>query len=119
VKWWCYNDSTVTPMSSDKDIVVSSAYVLFYLRKDLQHSRFQDIHQIPSSLQQTADLSTPSATSASDNEQEEKPTATTRMTEAKNKLSRLIPPNMTAAVGRGGGGEEESQMENQDNCHVS
>jgi hypothetical protein len=120
VKWWCYNDSTVTPITSDKDIVVSSAYVLFYIRKDLQSSRFQDIHQVPAAIkslrQQHPDHTSP-ANSPSDNEQEEKPT---RMAEAKNKLSRLIPPNMTVA--RGGeesGDSTQVPVDSQDNCSVS
>ena len=121
VKWWCYNDSTVTPVTSDKDIVGSSAYVLFYIRKDIQYSRFQDIHQVPpfiqSLRQESTDQSSP-ACSPSDSEREDKPT---RMSEAKNKLSRLIPPNITVTKGaeEDSGASNQIENQNQDNCSVS
>mgnify|MGYP000125428299 CR=1 FL=1 len=33
-KWYCYDDSTVTPISDPKNIVTEAAYVLFYERVD-------------------------------------------------------------------------------------
>jgi hypothetical protein len=132
VQWWCYNDSSVTPVTAEKDIVSSSAYVLFYLRKDIQNSRFQDIHRLPSSLDLTGPVNKDSAEpSPSSPEPEESKSARTilgeSMSEAKNKLSRLIPPALaTSRVSggvSGGGGEEEEgngeQSENQDNCQIS
>ena len=33
-QWWCFNDSTVTPMKQE-EVVVPSAYLLFYMRDDI------------------------------------------------------------------------------------
>mmetsp|Transcript_1829 Transcript_1829/g.2892 ORF Transcript_1829/g.2892 Transcript_1829/m.2892 type:complete len:1659 (+) Transcript_1829:173-5149(+) len=49
-KWWCYNDSMVMPVSSSRDIVSPSAYVLFYMRRDLRTARVEDIYQVESSV---------------------------------------------------------------------
>jgi hypothetical protein len=140
VQWWCYNDSTVTPVTAEKDIVSSSAYVLFYLRKDIQHSRFQDIHCVPSSAHSsdhTANSSSATggelltAAGAGEGSEGESKSARTllgeSMSEAKHKvLSRLIPPTLGATRVSGGGDEEggrsgggDQQSENQDNCQIS
>lgn len=132
-QWWCYNDSTVTPVTSEKDIVSPSAYVLFYIRKDIQYSRLQDIHSIPPSIMALRnDQASPSDT-PTQSDQEEKSTRTfigESMHEAKNKLTKLMPPNITTRGG-GGGGEDSPkspngsssdpnvQSENQETCILS
>ena len=44
-KWWIYNDSTVMPITSASDVVSPSAYVLFYVRRDVRHSHVSDVHK--------------------------------------------------------------------------
>lgn len=43
-QWWCYNDSTVTPIK-EEDVVSPSAYLLFYMRDDIAtgNHRLEDI----------------------------------------------------------------------------
>jgi hypothetical protein len=43
-KWWCYNDSVVMPVTAAKDIVSPSAYVLFYVRRDVRNAHVREVH---------------------------------------------------------------------------
>ena len=43
-KWWCYNDSVVVPVTKASEIVSPSAYVLFYVRRDVRALPVRSIH---------------------------------------------------------------------------
>jgi ubiquitin carboxyl-terminal hydrolase 4/11/15 len=42
-KWHCFNDNVVVPIS-DKDVVTESAYILFYMRKDMASVNLGDVY---------------------------------------------------------------------------
>lgn len=130
-QWWCYNDSTVTPITSDRDIVSSSAYVLFYIRKDIQYSRFQDIHSIPASIMEVVNQqrSLTPETPMSSSDQEEKSARTLigeSMNEAKNTLTKLIPPSIATSratvdspTHQNSDPSTSAQSDNQETCTLS
>ena len=33
--WWCFNDESVTPVANPNEVCAASAYVLFYMRRDV------------------------------------------------------------------------------------
>ena len=115
----------MTPITNEKDIVSSSAYVLFYIRKDLQHSRFHDIHKIPPSLQthlessqssqhqQQYNLNDNSGHLSENSESKSDSLITMLGNEAKNKLNRLIPTNKI--ITKNGAEENGSQQNNENN----
>eukprot|EP01038_Epipyxis_sp_PR26KG_P004301 gene4301-6097_t len=45
-KWFIFNDNIVTPVRSPSEVVSSSAYVLFYRRKDYDHNQTNNINNI-------------------------------------------------------------------------
>lgn len=42
-KWWCFNDDAVTPVANPHEVCSASAYVLFYMRRDMWG---KDVNQI-------------------------------------------------------------------------
>ena len=42
-QWWCYNDDVVTEVKDPREVTSSSAYVLFYMRRDVWGMPVQDI----------------------------------------------------------------------------
>ncbi|CAE7744037.1 Aste57867_17538 [Symbiodinium microadriaticum] len=48
-QWWCYNDSVVVPVTKTSEIASPSAYVLFYIRRDVRNLHVHDIHESPGS----------------------------------------------------------------------
>ena len=48
-KWRIFNDAQVTEISS-KDIVDASAYILFYLRRDVRHIKLEDLWETSSRI---------------------------------------------------------------------
>lgn len=50
-QWWCYNDSTVTPIK-EEDVISPSAYLLFYMRNDVARGahKLEDIFKYAESV---------------------------------------------------------------------
>jgi hypothetical protein len=42
-KWYCFNDNILTP-TSEKEVVSESAYMLFYVRKDMAGVNIDDVY---------------------------------------------------------------------------
>ena len=44
-QWWCYNDDVVTEVADPREVTSASAYVLFYMRRDVWGMHVQDIFE--------------------------------------------------------------------------
>ena len=49
-RWYDFNDSSVSALTSDQDAISNSAYVLYYMRKDFFPNKDYDFESIKVSL---------------------------------------------------------------------
>ena len=43
-RWWIYNDGLVTALDNDKEVCAASAYILFYMRRDVPNSSLTSLY---------------------------------------------------------------------------
>jgi hypothetical protein len=73
-KWYCYNDNLVTEVTDLADITAPSAYVLFYLRKDMELMDLQHVlHaiQIPDHAKEEEGVVSPAEQSGDHQQQQQ------------------------------------------------